>query len=110
GAGPRAAVGLALEMTRLVGAVLEHEMSLAVRDPTRDRLGELRQEVALGVVEDGVHGVEPEAVEAIFEEPEKRVLDEEPPHGGRLLAVEVDRIAPRRLVTLREELRRVVGQ
>ena len=58
----------------------------------------------LGIVEDGVDGVEAQAVEVVFLEPVQRVLDEEVAHdAAALLAVEVDAGAPGRLVTLGEE-------
>ena len=40
-----------------------------------DALGELREHVAVGVVLDGVNGIEPEAVDPVVADPELGVLD-----------------------------------
>ena len=75
--------------------------------PSRTALRELGDEVQLAVVDDRVHGIEAQAVEAILLQPVERVVDEEVAHGAAVLAVEVDRRAPRRVMTVGEELRRV---
>ena len=62
------------------------------------------------VVHDRVHGVEAEPVEIVLLEPVERVLDREVAHRAAVLAVVVDAGAPRRLVAVGEEGRRVDGQ
>src|SRR5258708_19311257 len=90
---------------RLVPVVLEHEMDRALaREPRAHRLGDLAQDVALAVVADGVDGVEAQPVEMKLLEPVERILDVEIAHRPRLLAVEIDGRAPRRVVALGEEL------
>ena len=48
--------------------------------PSRTRVRELGQEIGLRIVDDRVHGVEPQAVDVILLEPVQRVVDEEVAH------------------------------
>src|SRR5690606_36433420 len=97
------AVRAAREMPRLVVPVLEHEVDLSAGNALLDRFGELSQEVRVGFVDDRVHGVETQAVESVLEQPDEGVLDEErADRAGSLVAIEIDRVSPRRLVTARE--------
>ena len=54
------------------------------------------------IVDDGVHGVEPQSVDVVVAHPHERVVDHEAPHLVAARAVEVQRRAPVRAVTLRE--------
>ncbi len=71
---------------------------------------ELAQEAWIRVVDDRVHGVEPQPVEVIFLEPVERVVNEELPHDSAVGVVEVHGVAPRCLVARREELRCIVAE
>ena len=78
------------------------DVALAADDPAHGRR-ELGQDVRLARVADRVHGIEPEAVEAVLLEPVERVVDEEVAHRA---VREVDRGAPGRVHVAVEELRR----
>jgi hypothetical protein len=53
---------------------------VAVRIARADRGGDVFEDVARRWVDDGVHGVEAQAVEVILLEPVERVVDEKLPH------------------------------
>ncbi len=99
------AVRSARKVAGLVGVVLENEMHVAPglqlgADETRD----LGQDVRPARVGDGVHGIEAQAVDAEDLQPVEHVLGEEAPDLG---PAEVDRLAPRRVPVVGEEVRRV---
>ena len=79
----RRAALVARQPARLVGLVLEDEMDLAAGQGGAHALGDLGDDVRPAVVEDGVHGVEAQAVEVEFLEPVERVVDEEVAHRSR---------------------------
>ena len=68
-----------------------------------DALGQLAQHVAGPVVVDGVDRVEAQAVDVEVAHPAGRALQHPLADAVGVLAVEVDRLAPRRLVALGEE-------
>ena len=51
--------------------------------------------------------VESQAIEMIFGEPIEGIMNEEIPDGSTLGAIEVDSVAPRSVMTIGKELRRV---
>src|ERR1700745_1004027 len=51
-----------------------------------------------------MHGVEAEAIEVVFSEPVKRIVDKEITHDAAGWSVKVDGVSPRRVVTVGEEL------
>ena len=55
-----------------------------------------------GRIDQRVHGIESEAVEVVVAQPHQRVVAEEPAHLVAAGAVEVDRVAPRRVVAVGE--------
>ena len=57
----------------------------------------------VAVVENGVHGIEPQPVQPEFLDPVARVLDHEGAHVGRRVAVEIQPVAPGRHVPVGEE-------
>ena len=67
-----------------------------------DLLGDLRQDVEGGGVDDRVDGVEAKAVAVVVPQPHQRVVDHEPAHLVRARVVVVDRRTPRRLVLVGE--------
>ncbi len=87
-----------------IGVVLDHEVHAAARQPLAQPARQGAQPV---LVEDGVHGVQAQAVDAEFVQPAVGAVLEEPPHGG---LAEVDRGAPGRHDIGAEERGRVAGQ
>jgi hypothetical protein len=105
-AGPR----LGRQPRVVVVLVLQHQVHMtAVRGLAHDA-GDLFQDMRAAAVHDGVHRVQPQAVDAELLHPVQRVVDEEVAHDAAAFAVEVDRCAPRALVRGREELRRIAVQ
>ncbi len=93
------------QIARFVGSVLQHQVEVPFcPGPLANLARELRENMHSAVILDGVDGIEPQAVEAIFLEPEQGVVNEEVADRAAGAAVEVDRIAPRRLVPIGEEL------
>ena len=84
-------------------------------EPARDRVhlvGQLTDQMARRAVEDRVHRVEAQRVDAIILEPHARVLEHVRAHRRRVLAVVGERLAPRRVVARGEigaELAEVVS-
>src|SRR5215213_5034186 len=97
--------------TCLIRVVLEDEMNraLAAR-PIAHRTRELGENVRIAVIVNGMHRIESQAVEMVFLQPVECVVDEEIPYRAAAGPIEIDRGAPRRLMTIREELRRVSVQ
>ncbi len=93
------------QMVGHVAVVLEHEMDMAARlDGGADLGRHLVQPVGCC---DGVHGVEAQAVEAVFHQPVERVLGEEAAHLG---PAEIDGGAPGRGDVGAEEARGIGGE
>src|SRR5437763_686873 len=73
---------------------------------------EVLQKRLRGVIDDRVHGIDAQCIDVKLVDPLQRTMDEEPSHMIALLAVEVERVSPRRLVSIgevRTELRDVVS-
>ena len=68
---------------------------MAVGERGAHPLGEFPQQVSRAVVEDRVDRVEPQPIEMELLEPIQRIVDEEVADRRGVLAVEVDRGAPR---------------
>src|SRR5919202_2256775 len=66
--------------------------------------------MALRVVEDGMGGVEPQAISVELVEPVLRVVEHEPANGCAVRAVVIDRLAPGRLIPIGEIVRAVCPQ
>ena len=76
------------------------------------RVGDLGEDVHRARVEDGVDGVQPQAIDVELTHPRPGVLHEVAAHAGGVRTIEVDGLAPRRLVAIGEEgpeLRQVVA-
>ena len=99
---------LALEQVGVVGVVLEHQMDVA---PRRDRLPhgqrDLLQNMRLAVVDDPVHGIEAQPVEAVFLEPVQHVVNRDVAY--RALSI-VDRGPPGRVLLRIEVIGRVKAE
>ncbi len=104
--------GLTFKIVRLVLVVLEDQvhMALLLGRQCLHRVADFLDDVGRTVVADRVDGVEAQAVEAEFLDPVERVVDEEIAHGTGIVAVEVDRCAPGRMVARVEEFRAVAVQ
>src|SRR5690554_1768997 len=68
----RRTVAAPLEAPGLIRRILEHEMDRASCDLALYGTCELGQEVRVRIVDDRVHGVEAQTVEAVLLEPEER--------------------------------------
>ena len=96
---------------RLVRVVLQDQMNVTVRsDFASHSFRKLQKHVLRRGVMDCMHRIEAKAIEAVFGEPVKRVVDEVFAHPAAALAAEVDGGAPGRLVLIGEELRRVKAE
>ena len=71
----------------------------------------LLEQVQLGLVVQRVHGVQPQPVDVVVGEPHPHVVEDQPAHLGRALAVEVHQVAPgvAALLEVGAELRQVVA-
>lgn len=105
GAGAQRAGRGAAQQRGGVVLVLQHQVHVP---PGLDRLphagGKLLQPVARA---DGVHGIQPQPVEAIFHQPHQRVVEEERAH---FRLAEVDGGAPGRVHVVAEDAAGVVVQ
>src|ERR1044071_5347176 len=93
-----------LYQTRIVIGALRNEIDLAV-EPQRfpfHRLDQLFDKGNRRMIENGVHGIEPERVDMKLADPLERILNEIVAHLVTVRSIEVDRAAPRRLITVRE--------
>ena len=92
---------------RLIGFVFQHQMDVAAGvaglDFPADGFRQFGQDMGLAVVDDRMHGVEPQPVEAVLVQPVQGVVDEVIADGTGVLAVEIDRRTPGRMVPFGEE-------
>src|SRR5699024_5256504 len=75
--------------------------------------GQLGQQVGGGVVDERVHGVQPQRVQVEVGQPAQRVVDDERAHLAAAGAVQVHRLTPRGVVRVgevRAELPQVVAR
>src|ERR1700674_5780547 len=80
--------------SRILRLVLGDEHNLPIAGGLASPPADGDQNVLLRLVEDALRRVEPQAIEMKFVNPISRVPDEELPDAVRILAVEIDRIAP----------------
>ena len=99
----RLAVGATGEPSGLVLLILQDKMHMAVARLGAHAFGQLIQHMLRAVVDDRMHGVEPQPVQMELLDPIERVLDDELAHRLRVLAVVIDGVAPGRLMALGEE-------
>src|SRR5580692_10178224 len=86
-------------------AVLEDQVNVALTAKAiANGFSEFGQDTGLGIIDDGMNGIEAEGVKVIFIEPVKRVVNEEIADRAAVGSVEVDGVAPRRVMTVGEEL------
>src|SRR3982074_3211203 len=72
--------------------------------PLAHARGELDENIWRGFVDDPLHRVQTQSVEAVLLEPVERVMNEEVAHGAALLAIVIDGRTPGRLMHWIEEL------
>jgi hypothetical protein len=88
-----------------IAIVLQHQVDMALRaDLGADALAQRRQP---GWLADGMHGIQAQAVDAVFLQPVQCILAEELGHFG---AAEIDGRAPQGLAVMPEEIRRIAVQ
>ena len=102
----RLAVFAADQAPRLVLFILQNKMDMPAGCCHAYPLGKFLQQVLRAVVEDGVHRIQPQAVEVELRDPVEGVVDHEFAHRTAVRPVEIDRRAPRCLVTIGKGLRR----
>src|ERR1700744_6400297 len=64
---------------------------------------QFEQEVLVGIVFQGMHCIETQAVKTIIPHPHQSVLDQELAHKSAALVVKIERRTPARVMTLRKE-------
>ena len=72
--------------------------------------GELLEDVARRMVEDRECGVEPQPVDVVLAQPGAGIVDDEAPHHGAALAIEIDGVPPGRRVAIRDVVWRELQQ
>src|ERR1700683_845547 len=102
------AVLRSLQVARLVVIVFKDEMDVAIRlNRTSHRIVYFREDVRLGVINNGVNCIESKSVEVIFGQPVHGVMNEEVADGSAVKSIEIDGVPPGSLVSISKELRRV---
>ena len=74
------AARVALQPARLVVLVFQHQMRAARQRRAAHPLRQLLQDMHRAVIDDGVHRIEPQAIQMKFLQPVERVVDEEFAH------------------------------
>src|SRR5947209_12677264 len=95
---------------RLLRLVLGDDERRSARRRRAHLARERSDDVVAGIVVDALRRVEAQAVEVELLDPVARVRDEELAHGPRVLAVEVDGLAPLGLVSVCEVVFRELAQ
>ena len=96
---------ITLEIARLVGVILQHEVYVALNSrPPMQRAGDLAHNIGRALVAYGMDGIEPQTVKAVFLDPEQGVVHEEIAHQPIALAVEIDCGTPGRAMRRIEKL------
>src|SRR5579863_5733010 len=107
----RAAPLCPLKIVCLVEFVFKDKVNMTTRiDRTSNSIRQLGENIGGRIVDDGVHGIQPQSVEMKFIQPIKSIVDEELAHGSALAPAEVDRVAPGSVVPAGEELRCIHAQ
>ena len=89
-------IGERIEQARLVGVVFQHQMDVppGLRGERADRFAQLAQQHGATGLDDRMHRIEPQAVEAEVAQP---IAARSRPRTGAPPAAVVDRVAPRRV-------------
>src|SRR5436305_9821251 len=85
-------------------------MNVSIDYRGADPLGKFLQYVLRAAVNNGMNRIEPQAVYPKLLDPVQCILNHEFANGPTLRTIEIDCRAPRRLVPLREKLRRIQGE
>src|SRR5690625_3572944 len=105
--GADSAIGIAIDQPCNVAVILGRQMDGPAKIMGANSLGDLDQDRLFRLVVNLVDRIQPEAIETVFVQPEKRVLDEEAPDGVELIG---DGTAPRGVALRMEEFGRVEPQ
>ena len=96
GVGLRLAVLCPLKVTGLVAIVFQDQVDVAIRlDGTPHCIGQFREDVGRGVVNDRVNRVQSKSVEVIFGQPVQGIVDEEVADDTAFGSIEIDAVCPR---------------
>ena len=101
----RLAVFAADQAPRLVLFILQNKMDMPAGCCHAYPFGKFLQQVLRAVVEDGVHRIQPQAVEVELRDPVEGVVDHEFAHWAAVRPVEIDCRTPRRLMPVGKGLR-----
>src|SRR5437773_1196666 len=102
---------LAAQIMRGVVVVFQYQVNVAfVTERFPDGLGQLTQNIGIGIVENSVHGVKSQTIDAIFVKPIERIVNEVVAHGPAAWSIEINRLAPGSVLVLGEKLRRIQMQ
>src|SRR6266478_9293504 len=94
-----------------VVVVFQYQVDVAfMTERFPDCLGQLTQNIGFGIVENSMHGVKPQSIDAIFLKPIKGVVNKVVADGPAALTIEINRFAPGSMVVFGEKLRRIQVQ
>src|SRR5208337_522619 len=100
-----------LKIMRLVAIVFQYEMDMSIRlDGAANHFRQFCENVGSGVVKDRIHRVQTQTVKMVLGQPIQGVVNEEVPNGPAFCSIEVDGIAPWRMMTIGEKLRSVKAE
>ncbi|WP_426420227.1 hypothetical protein [Bradyrhizobium genosp. A] len=63
-----------LEQMRLIGFIFQHQMNLAANQLAAHGLGKFDEEVLVGIVLQGMDGIEPQPIDPIVTQPQHGVI------------------------------------
>src|SRR6266568_2452427 len=102
---------LAAQIMRGIVVVFQYQVNVAfVTERFPDGLGQLTQNIGIGIVENSMHGVKSQTINAIFLKPVERIMNEVVAHRPAARSIEINRLAPWSVVALGEKLRRIQVQ
>src|SRR5687767_11987807 len=90
----------------LLSFILGEDQDRALLGGSPSLAGKLRYDMLIGIVDDRMHGIEPQAVEMELTDPIGRVRRDEFANGATMFAVEIECVAPFRMVLVGYEVRR----
>src|ERR1700739_4096807 len=94
-----------------VVVVFQYQVHLAfMTERFPDGVGQLTQNIGLGMGENRMHGVKAQPLDAIFLEPIKGVVNKVVADGSAAWTIEINGLAPGSVVVFGEKLWRIQGQ
>src|SRR5690349_8834322 len=88
----------------LVLLILEDQVDLSPDSCRPHPFGNVFEQMLRAVIEDGVHRVQPKAVEVKLLDPVESIMNDKLAHGAAVGPVKIDCAAPRRLVAVGKSL------